>query len=140
MNICDPYIFPLFSVFTFHLRLLILASSISIRRQFSLFEFLVPDKAQESQATTSTFSHLPSNTHCLPETLHNLCLFSFLLDISPGYYRLPKRMKLIRTPPGMGSLRTADAFRVVASPSENFSEGGGDREKRRPEMRLLFAG
>ena len=112
MNICDPYIFPLFSVFTFHLRLLILASSISIRRQFSLFEFLVPDKAQESQATTSTFSHLPSNTHCL---------FSFLLDISPGYYRLPKRMKLIRTPPGMGSLRTADAFPVVASlPPKNF--------------------
>ena len=68
------------------------------RRQFSLFEFLVPDKAQDTQATTSTFSHLPSNTHCLPETLHNLCLFLFLLDISPGYYRLPKRMKLIRTP------------------------------------------
>ena len=40
----------------------------------------------------------------------------------------------------MGSLRTADAFPVVASPSEKFSEGGRDREKRRPEMRLLFAG
>ena len=93
------------------------------RRLFSLFEFLVPDKAQDTQATTSTFSHLPSNTHCLPETLHNLCLFLFLLDISPGYYRLPKRMKLIRTPrpPGMGSLRTADAFPVVASlPPKNF--------------------
>ena len=92
------------------------------RRQFSLFEFLVPDKAQDTQATTSTFSHLPSNTHCLPETLHNLCLFLFLLKISPGYYRLPKRMKLIRTPaPGMGSLRTADAFSVVASlPPKNF--------------------
>ena len=39
----------------------------------------------------------------------------------------------------MLSLRTADAFPVVASlPPKNsyFSEG----EKRRPEMRLLFAG
>ena len=35
------------------------------------------------------------------------------------------------------SLRTADAFPVVASlPPKNFSEG----EKRRPEMRLRFAG
>ena len=35
------------------------------------------------------------------------------------------------------SLRTADALPVVASlPSLQFSEG----EKRRPEMRLLFAG
>ena len=34
------------------------------------------------------------------------------------------------------SLRTADAFPVVASLPSNFSEG----EKRRPEMRLVFAG
>ena len=34
------------------------------------------------------------------------------------------------------SLRTADAFPVVASLPSNFSEG----QKRRPEMRLLFAG
>ena len=62
-------------------------------------------------------------------------LFLFRFHFSP----FPQKRLILRLPRTLiFSLRTADAFPVVASlpPKKSFSE----EEKRRPEMRLRFAG
>ena len=73
---------------------------------------------------------------------HSLCCFPisslFLMHFPRFPFRVPRLGNIQHySCPRSVSLQTTDAFPVVASlPPKNFSEG----EKRRPEMRLLFAG